>query len=167
MPFTPFHFGPGGLVHAAAPGKVSFLAFAGANVLVDIEPGYYMLIGQDPLHRFFHTWLGVTLVALATIALFAAGLRAAQLVRLPDPFGWQGLRLGPVAVGAVLGAYSHVLLDSVMHADIRPLSPFSQANPLYQWLSLDDLHTLCVVAGAVAIAVLGVRHWMQRHSHAR
>ncbi len=167
MPFTPFHFGPGGLVHAAAPRKVSFLAFAGANVVVDIEPGYYMLTGQDHLHRFFHTYLGVTLIALVTFALFAAGLWAAKLVRLPDPFQWQRLRLGPVAAGAVLGAYSHVLLDSVMHADIRPLAPFSQANPLYLAMPIDDLHTLCLAVGAVAIAVLLVRKMIKERTHAR
>lgn len=163
MPFTPFHFGPGGLVHAVAPRKVSFLAFAGANVVVDIEPGYYMLMGQDHLHRFFHTGLGVTLVALVTIALFAGGLRAAKFVRLPDPFQWQRLRLGPVAAGAVLGAYSHVVLDSVMHADIRPLAPFSESNPLYRAVPLDVLHGLCVLAGALAIVVLGVRRLVQWH----
>ena len=168
MPFTPFHFGPGALLHAAAPRKVSFLAFAAANVLVDIEPGYFMLTGQDPLHRFFHTYLGVTLVALATWVLIAAALRAARAVRLPNPFEWQGLRLGPVAVGAVLGAYSHILLDSVMHADIRPLAPFSQANPLYLALPLDDLHRWCVAAGLVAIVLLVVRKWMEtRGTHAR
>ena len=161
MPFTPFHFGPGALLHASAPRKVSFLAFAAANVLVDVEPGYFMLTGQDPLHRFFHTYLGVTLVALATWVLIAAALRAARAVRLPNPFEWQGLRLGPVAVGAVLGAYSHILLDSVMHADIRPLAPFSPANPLYLAMSIDSLHRVCLLAGAAAAVLLAVRTWMQ------
>ena len=32
MPFTPFHFGAGALVHSVAPKYVSFLAFCGANV---------------------------------------------------------------------------------------------------------------------------------------
>ena len=52
MPVTPFHFGPGALVHALAPRYVSFLAFCAANVLIDVEPGYYMMVGQFPLHRF-------------------------------------------------------------------------------------------------------------------
>jgi hypothetical protein len=53
MPFTPFHFGPGALVHSAAPKHISFLAFCDANVLVDVEPLYYMLTGGYPIHRFF------------------------------------------------------------------------------------------------------------------
>ena len=52
MPFMPFHFGPGALVHCAAPGSVSFLAFCGANVLVDFEPLHFMLTQQEPIHRF-------------------------------------------------------------------------------------------------------------------
>lgn len=42
MPVTPFHFGPGALLHATAPRHVSFLAFCGANVLIDLEPLYYL-----------------------------------------------------------------------------------------------------------------------------
>ena len=88
-------------MHAVAPRKISFLAFAAANVLVDIEPAWFMLTGQHPLHRFFHTGIGAMLAAAATVALFAAALRAAKSFRLPDPLRWQSLRLGPVALGAL------------------------------------------------------------------
>ena len=54
MPITPFHFGPGGVIHALAPKQVSFIAFCAANVLIDVEPLYFMLTHQYPLHRFFH-----------------------------------------------------------------------------------------------------------------
>ena len=157
MPFTPLHFGPGGLIHAAAPRHVSFLAFAGANVLIDVEPLYFIVTGQDNLHRFLHTYVGATLAALATIALLAAALRLAGHVRLPNVFLWQQLTLKPVAIGAVLGAYSHIVFDSVMHADIRPLAPFSQANGLYLLVSIDALEVFCIAAGAVAVALIGGR----------
>jgi membrane-bound metal-dependent hydrolase YbcI (DUF457 family) len=29
------------------------------------------------------------------------------------------------AVGAFVGAYSHVAIDSIMHVDVRPFAPFS------------------------------------------
>jgi hypothetical protein len=161
MPFTPFHFGPGGLIHALAPRRISFLSFAGANVLIDVEPLYFMVTGQDTLHRFLHTYVGATMAALATLALFAAALGLARRVWLPDVFQWQQLSLRPVAVGAVLGAYSHIVLDSVMHADMRPLAPFSQANPLFLLVSVDELQNLCLVAGVVAGAILlgRARRW--------
>jgi hypothetical protein len=150
-------------MHALAPRKISFLAFAASNVLVDIEPAYFMLTGQHPLHRFFHTYLGAMLAAAATVAVFAALLRTAKVFPLPDPFQWQSLRLGPIVLGAVLGTASHVLLDSVMHADIRPFAPFSQANPLYRAAPLDDLHRLCLLAAAAAIVVLVLRRLAGAH----
>jgi membrane-bound metal-dependent hydrolase YbcI (DUF457 family) len=157
LPFTPFHFGPGALVHTLAPRHVSFLAFAGANVLIDVEPLYYMLTDQDNLHRFFHTYIGATVATLLTFVLFAGALAAAKRIRLPDIFRWQALRLTPVAIGAALGAYSHIALDSIMHSDIRPLAPFSQANALYLLVSIDDLQYLCVLAAVAAAGVLAAR----------
>jgi hypothetical protein len=71
MPITPFHFGPGAAIHAAAPRYVSFLAFCAANVLMDLEPLYYILTRQYPLHRFFHTYVGAVIVAISTAVLFA------------------------------------------------------------------------------------------------
>jgi hypothetical protein len=108
MPITPFHFGPGAAIHAAAPRYVSFLAFCAANVLMDIEPMYYILTRQYPLHRFFHTYVGAAIVA----------------------------------IGATAGTFSHVLLDSVMHSDIRPFAPFSDSNPLRGVISVQALQGL-------------------------
>ena len=75
MPITPFHFGSGAAIHAAAPRYVSFLAFCATNILMDVEPLYYILTQQYPLHRFFHTYIGASIVAAATVGLFEAGRR--------------------------------------------------------------------------------------------
>ena len=34
------------------------------------------------------------------------------------------------AAGAFIGTYSHVLLDSIMHADMAPLAPWSPHNAM-------------------------------------
>lgn len=133
---------------------MSFLAYCAANVLVDVEPLYYMLTEQYPLHRFFHTCAGVAIVIALTVALFTS-LR--HWARLPNPFGWKALQPGPVAIGAALGGCSHVALDSAMHDDIRPLAPFSDANALYQLVSIDTLQLLCLVAGAAGLAAFAIR----------
>src|SRR5262252_1352298 len=119
MPLTPYHFGPGAAIHAIAPRRISFLGFCVANVLTDVEPLYHILRGQHPIHGFFHTYLGATVTAAVTTAGFAA----ARAIR-PQ------LRLGPVAMGALIGTWSHVLLDSLMASDVHPLAPFNDANPL-------------------------------------
>jgi membrane-bound metal-dependent hydrolase YbcI (DUF457 family) len=125
------HFGPGAVIYAVAPRYVSFLAFCAANVLIDVEPLYYILTRQYPLHRFFHTYGGAPIVAISTAALFAVSLRATKALRLPNSFDWQDLGMGAIAIGAMAGAYSHMILDSVMHPDIRPFAPFSDSNPLF------------------------------------
>jgi hypothetical protein len=163
MPITPFHFGPGAAIHALAPRHVSFLGFCAANVLIDVEPLYYMVTGQFPLHRFFHTYIGASLIVLATALLFVLARRFAQRFWLPDLFGWQRLGLVPVLLGAFAGSYSHIVLDSIMHSDIRPLAPFSEANPLLGIVGLDTLHLSCVVAAVLAALVLVIRRLRQKH----
>lgn len=162
MPVTPFHFGPGAAIHVLAPRHVSFLAFCAANVLIDVEPLYYMLANQYPLHRFFHTCVGASLIVLATLVLFVATLRLAAALPLPNLFGWQQLRIVPVVLGAAAGAYSHVALDSLMHTDITPFAPFSNANPLLHAVSRATLHAACLAAGLIAVAVLAVRRTLRR-----
>jgi membrane-bound metal-dependent hydrolase YbcI (DUF457 family) len=157
VPFTPFHFGPGAALHSVAPKHVSFLAFCGANVLVDVEPLYYMLSHQYPLHRFFHTYVGVSVVVAATIAAFLIARWISRMVRMPNLFEWQELALRGVLVGSALGGYSHIALDSVMHPDIRPLAPFSDANALYLRIGISQLHWGCLAAGIVGLVILGFR----------
>ena len=157
MPITPFHFGPGAALHALAPKKVSFLAFCAANVLIDVEPLYFMVTHQYPLHRFFHTYIGASLILVATLALFVSARWLASVLWVPNLLKWKELALVPVVIGAAAGAYSHIVLDSLMHSDITPFAPFSDANPLLRAVSLSTLHWSCLGAGAMGLCVLGIR----------
>ena len=47
----------------------------------------------------------------------------------------------------IVGAYSHVFLDSLMHRDIEPFSPWSVQNPLYGVVNVITLHALCILLG--------------------
>lgn len=157
MPFTAFHFGPGAVFHAAAPKQVSFLAFCAANVLIDVESLYFMVTQQFPVHRFFHTYIGASVIVLSTLALFAGALKLASLAPLPNTFGWKQLTIRTIVIGAALGGYSHIALDSLMHSDIRPFAPLSEANPLLHAMPLGILHWSCLAAGAVGLIVVGIR----------
>ena len=151
MPITPFHFGPGAVLHAVAPRHVSFLAFCAANVLIDVESLYNLVNQRHPVHAFFHTYVGANFVIVAVVILFAAARWFAVRLWLPNILRWRDLSFHQVVVGAALGAYSHVVLDSVMHSDIRPLAPFSSANALLGALSLSMLHIACVVLGLLGV----------------
>lgn len=156
MPFTPFHFGPGALLHAAAPKHVSFLSFCAANVFIDFESLYNLVFHRYPVHAFFHTYIGATLV-VATVVLLFLGLRSfASRFWLPDLLLWRELSSKQVAIGAALGGYSHVVLDSIMHRDMQPLSPFAFSNALLGVISLSTLHLACLVCGVLGGAVVVV-----------
>ena len=157
MPITPFHFGAGAALHAVAPRRVSFLAFCVANCLTDCETIYNILWGGPPLHRFAHTFVGATLVALATTGLFVAARKLAARTPLPDPFNWQRLSTQTVAIGAALGTYSHIVLDGIMHSDVRPFAPWSDGNPFYRVIGLGALHWSLLIAGGVGVALILMR----------
>ena len=154
MPFTPLHFGPGAALHVLAPRSVSFLAFCAANVLIDLESLHNLLLDQHPVHGFVHSVVGATLAVLATLGLHLALRGLATKIPLPNIFQWHELTYMQVGLGAALGAYSHIVLDGIMHADARPFAPFSEANPFLGFMSIDALYVLCVALGAVALVVL-------------
>ena len=157
MPFTPFHFGPGAALAAAAPRHVSFIAFCGTNVLIDVESLINLVTGRHPVHAFFHTVIGATLAAAAATLLLSGACRIGRRWRLPSLFGWRDLDVRPIAIGAFAGAWSHVLLDSIMHGDIVPFAPLSRANALFGVVPLDVLHAGCAVAGVVGLVLLAWR----------
>ena len=70
MPFTPFHFGPGLALKGIIGRHMSFSAFVVANVAIDIEPLYYMLRNDPPLHRELHTAIGAMLLAVGLMLLW-------------------------------------------------------------------------------------------------
>lgn len=155
MPITPLHFGPGAALHALAPRQVSFLAFCAANVIIDVESLCNLVQRREPVHALLHSYIGASLVGLGLTASFWLALRLPPIASRTRP------TLGQVALGAALGAWSHVLLDSVMHADIRPLLPLSAGNVLYRFVDLQTLHLACIASALFALLWMGGRRLLQ------
>ncbi|HKC82328.1 MAG TPA: hypothetical protein VKB91_14140 [Gemmatimonadaceae bacterium] len=158
MPATPFHFGPGLLVKAAAPRQFSMAAYSLAQVVIDIESGYYLLQHASPVHRQAHTF------ALGGLIGFLCGLIVSQVgtwVARPRDVVPEALaaeyRL-PIAVySGIFGGIFHSVLDGIMHADIRPFRPFTDANPLYGIVSVRILYLFCIVTGLIGAVLLLAR----------
>ena len=173
MPFTPFHMGPALALKAVSGRYFSVLMFGIAQVAMDIEPLIGMIRDADVLHGWTHTYVGATLIALI-VTIIAPPLCRLILVRWNfelehHSIGWLGSHssIGWVAAstGAFIGTYSHVALDSIMHADMTPLWPWYKSNELLGVISIGDLHAVCVVAGVfgvVAWFALGLRARRQR-----
>ncbi len=169
MPVTPFHFGPAAIVKAVTPGNFSFTAFGLTQVMIDLEPLFYMAQGEWPIHRFLHTYLGAAIIALFValagkplcewlLRFWNGRLSASQHIWLSVD-----ARISMIAAmaGALFGGFSHILLDSVMHSDIRPFAPFSNYNGLLHVISIEWLYMLCavsaIVGGAFLVIVLARR----------
>ena len=175
MPFTPFHFGPGVALKAAAPRHFSFTLFVFTNVAIDVEPLVYLLSDDYPVHRFFHTYAGATLAAVAcyfagrpvcswAIRVWNSRLSAGQARWLEVEPRIAAL---PAAIGAATGAWSHVLLDSLMHADMRPFAPFSAMDGMYRFFSFAEIHAFCALSGALGFAVLAASAVLRRKAGGR
>ena len=73
----------------------------------------------------------------------------------------------PAAIaGAFVGAYSHVFLDSIMHSDMQPFAPVSQANGLLHLISVDALHVVCVLSGVLGALLLYAAFLVRRGASA-
>jgi hypothetical protein len=79
VPFTPFHFGVGLGIKAAARPVFSWSAFVAAQVLIDCESLYYLLQHEYPVHRFFHSFIGAAAMGLAATAVWMLIVGGARL----------------------------------------------------------------------------------------
>ncbi len=135
MPYTPYHIGPSGFVGLLLRRWLDVPMFLLANVLIDLEvladnhlaPGW-------PVHQLWHlhTLLigGTAGAALGAAFCFIKPLRrlcelAMMLIGLP-----QKARLWPMVAGGWLGAWLHIVIDSVYHYDVQIFWPHTK-NPIH------------------------------------
>ena len=154
MPFTPIHLGPGALFKAIGGRHFSFMVFGGSQVMMDIEPLVGIIQGKAILHGYTHTLAGALLIGVAA-GLIGRPISAWVLrgLRIPHfPLTWTAS-----FAGALVGTFSHVLLDAVMHSDMNPWRPIAEGNGLLAVLPVGILHMLCLGLGIVGAAILVFR----------
>jgi membrane-bound metal-dependent hydrolase YbcI (DUF457 family) len=164
MAATPFHFGPGLLIKAAAPRQFSMAAYSLTQVVIDIESGYYLLRHESPIHRDMHTFLvGGLIGVLCGLLVSRTG---AWLARPRDVVGEALVaeyRLGTAVLSGLFGGLFHAVIDGLMYADIHPFRPFSSANPLLGLVSIRNVYLFCVVTALLGAALLLA--WERRPRH--
>ncbi|HBB87763.1 MAG TPA: hypothetical protein DC047_09130 [Blastocatellia bacterium] len=172
MPFTPYHFGPGLLVKGIAARWYSWTAFVATQIVIDCETLYYLSRREYPLHRTLHTFVGATIVGVATAVTLMAAKWLAQRTAPGFVDSLRSRRASIRAesstigllVGGLVGGLTHPLLDGLMHRDIRPFLPWSDSNPLLGVIGIEALHTGCEVAGLVGLPLVGI--WLYFESRA-
>ena len=96
---TPIH------IIAAVPVKIIFPKyfslwwFSIVNVLIDVEVLYYLIKSDWPIHRFFHSLIGVSVIGFGCLIL--------SLLMTRNKIA--------AFYGCIIGAYSHYVIDGFSH----------------------------------------------------
>ncbi len=156
MPLTPFHLGPALLFGLILFRYVNLPSFLAANVIVDLEPFFVLVLGLDyPLHGFFHSFLGGSLVALV---LFFVMVKVNP--RIQEVMGYFGLRqdgsVRSIGIACFFGVYFHILLDCFLYTDIMPFYPLD-ANPVYGLFSGSEVYMFCIMSFVLGGVIYGWR----------
>ena len=162
MPFTPIHMGPGIAVKALLQGSFSLMVFGCAQIVMDLQPLFVLITGEGHLHGFSHTYLGAALLAILS-ALSGKYLSEIGLYFLGLNQDWKIVIGWPVAfLSAFIGTFSHVLLDSIMHADVEPFFPITTNNAILGLITVEALHQLCLYSGLIGGIVYFAIHLRRR-----
>ena len=165
MPVTPFHIIAGVAAKSISPKYFSWTVFALANVLIDTEAVYYYFTTGIPQHKYFHTWVGATIIificALLGKYLCEFGLRIWNNYFLNEKYHpslkyfKSGIKINNISAwtGAIIGGYSHIFLDSFVNLDMKPYFPFSNENHLLGIISLRNTYYLCIAFFIVGITI--------------
>ena len=152
MPFTPFHLGPALLIGLLMFNLLDLPTFLIANVIVDIEPLLVLALGLPlPLHGLLHTYLGGSILAVS-LSLVMARVRG-LLTGLTKVFRVeQEYTVKTICLSSFSGIYVHILLDSFLYHEMKPLYLLT-VNPFLGALSSAQVYTLCTVSLAIGAAI--------------
>jgi len=157
MPFTPFHMGAGIFIKAILQGSFSLMIFGWSQIVMDVQPLWALVAGMGHLHGFSHTYIGCgVLAALSGKYLSELGLKILNIARAPITISWWVAFLS-----AFIGCFSHVFLDSIMHADVQPFYPVTLDNPFLGLISIRTLHKLCLYGGLIGAGLFYLIQWHQ------
>lgn len=162
MPFTPIHMGPGLLIKSLLQGAFSLMVFGWSQIVMDIQPLVVLLTGEGHLHGFSHTYLGASLLAIVSALsgkyLANIGLKFMAIIDKTGAVDWF-----TAVLSAFIGCFSHVAIDSIMHADLQPFYPWIQNNALLGLVSIERLHKLCLYSGLLGASLyFAIRYLIDR-----
>jgi len=156
MPVTPFHLMAGVVAKSIRPKYFSWTVFALANVLIDTEAVYFYFTTGVPQHKYTHSWLLATIIIIICAVLgkylcefclwiwndFFLNEKYHQSLKYLK----SGKKINNLSAwtGAIIGGYSHIILDSFVNLDMRPYFPFSEKNHLLGLISLQNTYYLCI-----------------------
>ena len=145
---------------------LDFPTFLIANVIVDLEPFLVILLGLDyPLHGFFHSFVGGTIVAVAlSVVMFKSSNiigKVMKFFRLDQKVTWKS-----IIAASLLGVYVHILLDTPLYPDIRPFYPLDLNPYFFSDMSIAiSIYMFCIFSFLAGSIVYVVKLALQARAH--
>ncbi|MGB9960075.1 MAG: DUF4184 family protein [Candidatus Bathyarchaeales archaeon] len=139
MPITPLHGLAFMFLYFKDKQNVDPLALTVSTTFIDLEPLYYILLGEPLDHRILH---GFVLALNVYPILVALGVYIVERLFADKLFSlYRKMRLNPVKAKypmlniyllSLFGGFSHVFLDMFTHEEMFwVLYPFNYGNPFY------------------------------------
>ena len=158
MPFTPFHLGPALLIGIILIYYIDFPTLLVASVILDIEPFLVLLFDLNyPLHGFFHSFLGGTLVILP-LSFIMYKIRTfldpiTEFFKIEQKSSFVNM-----LAASTIGIYSHILLDAPLYSDIQPFFPLN-FNPFLDTSGLPGvtIYLFCAYCFITAVILYFIR----------
>ena len=120
-------------------------------------------LAQSRFPCFSHTFAGATLLALLAVITskyFAEqGLAIIGIAAKQKPVR---IRWLVALLSTVTGCFCHVLLDAIMHPDMRPFCLWLADNGFLDMLAIDNLHRLCLYSGLLGAVLFYGICWYKR-----
>jgi len=147
MPLTPYHLGI--LVFGIIFLNYLYIpALAISGTLMDIEPFYHIFIATSSttqIHGFFHTFFGASIIAFFVGFLLIKLRKKIDILMTKFKLNQSKVKNSMIYLTSFIAAFSHIILDSIMHKDIRPFWPVSNYNPFLYMISINLLHNILIL----------------------
>ena len=133
MPLTPLHLGSALILGYLLRFRIHWPTLIITSVIVDLEPLAVTLLdlGDYPYHGYLHTFASaIFLGSLVGMVMWLIKDRFSEIFNQLALTEQVNYTIGSHVIAGFSGWFLHVLLDSPLYPDIRPLYPLV-ANPLY------------------------------------
>ncbi|MBI5159257.1 DUF4184 family protein [Candidatus Micrarchaeota archaeon] len=157
MPFTPFHIGPALLIYSLLLFIDPFALIFGST-FPDLEGFAYFITNGTTPHGPLHSIIGATLIALITAT--PTSIIAWKIIENASQKKIRAPSLKITVASALLGAYSHIFLDSLLpkifYGDVNLAWPFAYWTPLLDAVTPEQMYLFCTasfIAGTIIILI--------------
>ena len=164
MPFTPFHWGPTLFIGLLFLQYLDLPSLFMSSVAPDVE-GLYLLVFRPfmPHHGLIHTYVTASIIGVIAAAVMYSlkGLMGKMMKKIGL---YQTSSFTKTLYSSILGAYSHIFLDSFLYPEMNPLYPLL-GNPFVgiasEYLRYMAVYGLCGLSFLVGLIIYFKKRTLQ------